>query len=635
MTKGRRPRPLSCFSCPDLGFALWVVLVLFLLCGHPACIHAQWLAPYLLYSPQGLQSSSLLSSLSPSVTSSSSSFTNWDLSQDLSQGAGLFLWPGFSPFASYPQASLAASPGPLAGWQGLLSYNSWGNPLASLAASLTWANPWSIFSPPFTAYGLTAYGYGMALPLLQNALGTSWLNPLAASLLLGAASNSSFAASNALLPGTATPLPFAASIAPPVDRRTVGIETGGILYKLPARQSAGMIYVPGVPAYTANQVIVTFKPGTPSLEVGRVCASNGFREAYTSPYGGYTVLNTTGSVTALQAARRLRAESSVLFAEPNYLRRAHFIPNDPYYKYQWHLPRLNCSYAWDFAQGAGTLVALLDSGVAFETNATFTQAPDLAGTLFAPGYDFVNNDPYPDDDYGHGTHMAGCIAQTTNNLTGTAGVAFNATIMPVKIMDNLGGVVISTEVDGIYFAVNSGAKVISMSLGGPGTSATEAAAITYAYNNGVTIICSAGNAGSSTPEYPASYAEPVSVSAIRYDYSIPSYSNYGQYVDVCAPGGDLSVDQNVDGFGDGILQQTHDGKNYSSFYYYFMEGTSPACALVSGVAALIIGKSTVPLTAANVAAILKGSATDLGTTGWDQYYGYGLVNAYLAVLQTP
>ena len=137
------------------------------------------------------------------------------------------------------------------------------------------------------------------------------------------------------------------------------------------------------------------------------------------------------------------------------------------------------------------------------------------------------------------------------------------------------------------------------------------------------------------PEYPASYIECISVSAVRYDNTVPAYSNYGQYITLCAPGGDLNVDQNWDNFGDGILQQTHNGSNFSTFYYYFMEGTSPACALVSGVAALIVSKSTLPLSPLQVTDILKGTATDLGTVGWDQYYGSGLVNAYQALLQTP
>jgi len=310
------------------------------------------------------------------------------------------------------------------------------------------------------------------------------------------------------------------------------------------------------------------------------------------------------------------------------------VPNDTYFSYQWHHSLMKSTSAWDLGKGTGVVVAVVDSGVAYRTSVGYTRAPDLSGTLFKSGWDFVNGDPYPDDDNGHGTHMAGCIAQTTNNYLGVAGVAYGATIMPVKVMDSSGSVSIADEVDGIYFAVNNGAHIINLSLGGEGESASEEAAINYAVNSGVVVICSAGNSGSNTPEYPASYHQSISVSAVRYDRTRPAYSNYGVEIDICAPGGDITVDQNYDYFGDGILQQTHNGSNLNTFYYYFMEGTSPATALVSGVAALIIGKSSTTISPAQVRANLTTTATDLGATGWDQYYGWGLVNAYNAILKT-
>ncbi|MCL6583587.1 MAG: S8 family peptidase [bacterium] len=575
-----------------LGLILGIVVLIgFLVCGQSSCGHAEWLSANPLF----------FSGPSWSVAAPA----QWSWASGQSGGGSV--WE-FFPWAGglfYPQSLWWSI-----GWP------------ENQAISSVWGAAWPIFPADPITSSLAGYETASSLLLRAYLLDTLLINTFSNPWLL--LSRSAFSSRTA---ANANP--------PLVDRRTVGIESRQVLYKSSALQTAKFSSVPGIPAYRANQVVVQFVPGTSSSEVGRICARHGYREVYTSPYSGYTILSIPSSIPVIEAARRLQAELSVLVAEPNYLRHAHFVPNDPYYHYQWHLSRLNCEYAWDYSSGAGVVVGLIDSGVAFETNGTFRQAPDLAGTLFVPGYDFVNNDAFPDDDYGHGTHMAGCIAQTTNNLLGVAGVAFNAAIMPVKVMDNIGGVVISTEVDGIYFAANNGAKVISMSLGGPGTSAIEAAAITYAYNNGATIVCSAGNSGSSTPEYPASYPEPISVSAIRYDYTLPSYSNYGTYVDVCSPGGDLSVDQNLDGFGDGILQQTHDGKNYTTFYYYFMEGTSPACALVSGVAALIIGKSTIPLAPVDVVSIIKSTATDLGTAGWDQYFGYGLVNAYLAVLRTP
>ena len=111
--------------------------------------------------------------------------------------------------------------------------------------------------------------------------------------------------------------------------------------------------------------------------------------------------------------------------------------------------------------------------------------------------------------------------------------------------------------------------------------------------------------------------------------------NYGNFVYWCAPGGDITIDQNYDSYGDGILQQTHNGVNLGFFYYYFKEGTSPATALVSGVAALVISKSSIDLSPIQVKRILETSATDLGAQGWDQYYGWGLINAYSALLYTP
>jgi len=508
-------------------------------------------------------------------------------------------------------------------------------------ANPTWT-PTDILRQSLSTTPLTLPQLPFLLDLQNPATFLTW--PANVQFLSGVLSNS--------LAGFGPPLPFplassirtAAAVSPPlpvppaapvVPLGPVGIDTlqfrNGPFAALQSLSST----IPGLPTYINGQVVVTFLRGTPLAELARVYAAHQCREIYASPFAGFKVLAIPTYTTVLDMARQLSLEPSVLYVSPNYQRHAHLLPNDPYYIYQWHLPRLNCSYAWDFSTGIGALVALIDSGVAYETSGVYAQAPDLAGTLFAPGYDFYNLDAYPDDDYGHGTHMAGCIAQTTNNLLGCSGVAFNATIMPVKVMDNLGNASVTAEIDGIYFAANNGAKIINMSLGGPGTIATEQAAVTYAYNAGVTIVCSAGNAGSSVPEYPASYVECISVSSVRYDYTLPLYSNYGAYIDVCSPGGDLTVDQNLDGFGDGILQQTFTSPTYTTFYYYFMEGTSPAAALVSGAAALIVSKSTLPLTPLQVTSILEGSATDLGTVGWDQSFGYGLVNTYLAVLQTP
>ncbi|MGA1869644.1 MAG: S8 family serine peptidase [bacterium] len=384
-----------------------------------------------------------------------------------------------------------------------------------------------------------------------------------------------------------------------------------------------------------NEALVMFHPGTSSAVIEQTHRQCGGVVMRVSPYAGFHLVSPPPAVSVEELIAAYAQMPDVLYAEPNYIRKAHLVPNDPYYIYQWHLPHLFTGWAWDIGTGVGAVVALLDSGAAYRTSGIYAQAPDLAGTLFTAGYDFVNNDAFPDDDNSHGTFMCGAIAQTTNNLLGVAGVAFNATIMLVKIMDPLGDVTIANEVDGIYFAVNNGAKIINLSLGGPGIVTTEQTAVDFAYNSGVIVIASAGNANSSIPEYPASYSSAVSVTATQWDDTRAPYSNYGTDIDVCAPGGNLALDQNLDGYADGILQQRHDGVNFTLFKYYFEEGTSPGCALVSGVAALVVGKATTVLTPLQIKGILENTAIDLGTLGWDQYYGWGKVNAYYALLNTP
>ncbi|HDN66058.1 MAG TPA: hypothetical protein ENF23_07220 [Methanosarcinales archaeon] len=212
---------------------------------------------------------------------------------------------------------------------------------------------------------------------------------------------------------------------------------------------------------------------------------------------------------------------------------------------------------------------------------TYAQAPDLAGTDFVSGYDFVNDDAHPNDDEGHGTHVTGTIAQTTNNEYGVAGVAFDCSIMPVKVLDKYGSGTYADITDGIYFATNNGAQVISISLGGTSTSPTLENALAYANGKGVTIVCSADNTGpNGDPGYPAAYdAYCIAVGATRYDETVSYYSTNGEYVDIAAPGGDIYVDQNGDGYGDGVLQQTHDGSDHTTFRYYFYQGTSMAAPM--------------------------------------------------------
>jgi len=327
-----------------------------------------------------------------------------------------------------------------------------------------------------------------------------------------------------------------------------------------------------------------------------------------------------------------RQNPQVEYAEPNYLASILMTPNDPYYRYQWHLNNsayggINSEAAWDVASGTGVVVAVIDTGI--------SQGSDLTSTCFVPGYDFVNHDSRPADDHGHGTHIAGTIAQSTNNK-GTAGIAFGACLMPIKALDNQGVGTYADIAEGIRWAADHGAQIINLSLGGEAPSETLKNALAYAYAKGVFLAAAVGNDGERKALYPAAYDDyVVAVGATQYDETLAPYSNFGPEIDLVAPGGNLKVDQNGDGYGDGILQQTFQksGWGFVRWGYYFMSGTSCAVPHVTGTAALLISRGiTSP---SQIRKILENSAEDHGPAGWDEKYGWGIVDAAAALENLP
>lgn len=322
----------------------------------------------------------------------------------------------------------------------------------------------------------------------------------------------------------------------------------------------------------------------------------------------------------------LNKENGVVYAEQDAYAYALMTPDDNYFvPYQWNMSQINMESAWELATGEGVVVAVIDTGIR-------DSLEDFKDTNFISGYDFVNRDSDPTDDEGHGSHVAGTIAQSTNNGIGAAGIAYNCTLMPIKVLDSDGSGYYSNIVDGIYWAVDNGADIINMSLGGLENLRALSDAVDYAAENGVLVVCAAGNDSSSSSSYPAAYDNVISVSATGYDNTLASYSNYGSTIDLCAPGGD-DTDYNADGYSDYILQNTFSSSDEGVIVegYYFSAGTSCSAPHVTGVAALV--KSIRPdLSADDIREILVSTADDLGSSGWDSYYGHGMVDAYNAVV---
>ena len=357
----------------------------------------------------------------------------------------------------------------------------------------------------------------------------------------------------------------------------------------------------------------------------------------------------------LMAIKTLARDPAVRCAEPNLLRRAHRVPNDTFYPRQWHLPQINLPTAWDTTIGSpDVVVAVVDTGV-------LVNHPDL-NDLIVPGFDFISDparandgdgiDPNPDDPGDnsfagsssfHGTHVAGTVAAESDNGSGVTGVAWDVRLMPIRVLGVDGGTSFDV-IEGVRYAAGlsngSGtvpanpADIINLSLGGGGIgSAAEQSTYDQVRAAGVIVIASAGNDASATPSFPAAYDGVVSVSASTITNTLAPYSNFGNTIDIAAPGGNNATDVNADGIGDGVISTIgDDSTNPVSFAFASLNGTSMAAPHVAGVAALM--KSVHPgLTPAEFDdALAAGALTDdLGPAGRDDRFGFGLINATKAV----
>ncbi|MBC8079323.1 MAG: peptidase S8 [Gorillibacterium sp.] len=300
------------------------------------------------------------------------------------------------------------------------------------------------------------------------------------------------------------------------------------------------------------------------------------------------------------AQEKYSKHSCVKCVELNHYRYVTEIPNDPDYKNQYGLTKIKANLAWNITKGReASIIAIVDTGVQ-------RSHPDLKDKL-RTGYNFVSNNKDTNDDNGHGTHVAGIAAAITNNRIGVAGTAPRNRILPVKAFDNNGMATTHNIVQGILYAADQGARVINMSFGAGAYSSVEADACAYALKKGCVLVAAAGNSGSSKRFYPAGYSGVISVAATDVNNNKASFSNYGKWVTVAAPGVNIL--------------STYPDSTYSS-----LSGTSMAAPFVSGLAGLLAKKYR---TNRRISKLIKGSADSIKGTG--SFWKYGLINAKKAV----
>jgi serine protease len=382
--------------------------------------------------------------------------------------------------------------------------------------------------------------------------------------------------------------------------------------------------------------------------------------------GGARTLEIEDGDSVRETLAELRRHDGVAYAVPDYeVRAAGFIPNDPgrrtdiaggWTKLQWNFfgpASINTPDAWEYARaagapgGRGAIVAVVDSGVAFERHGGFRRAPDLYAGRFVDPYDFVENDRHPNDEESHGTHVAGTIAQKTNNSFGVTGLAYGVKIMPLRVLNADGGGRASFISRAIRYAARNGADVINMSvefdLLQKASGIPEViAAIRYANKKGAVMVAASGNDFVNRVTYPARDPRVIAVGATTDNACKADYSNTGRELDIVAPGGgdDAPLDdnpadaQNCDpsSRGRGIVQETFT-TSFRRFGLVSDQGTSFASPHVSAAAALLIATKRLgpDATPQQIEQRLKDTARDLGPAGPDTRYGAGLLDVAAAL----
>jgi len=385
-----------------------------------------------------------------------------------------------------------------------------------------------------------------------------------------------------------------------------------------------------------DEIMVKFKPLTDESEILLFNSTLGVKQVNKIKKIGIQHIKIPSDKSSEEILSAYREANIVEFAEPNYTYRASVVPNDTRFSEQWNLSIINANLAWDVTVGSPkVIVAVIDSGIDYNHSDlsanVWNNSDEVPGNGIDDdkngfvddyrGWNFVanDNDPTDDDPNGHGTHVSGIIAAVTNNNLGVAGLNWRCSLMPLKALDYTGYGLASDIADAIVYATDNGADVINISLGDYNHSETVLEAIEYAHQRGCILVASSGNDGLEGVSYPAAYPYVIAAGATNSSDSIASYSDYGNEIDVSAPGGSVSQ---------GILSTTKLNT------YGYMIGTSMASPHVAGLAALI--RSIYPtLTARQVERQIESTCDDKGITGWDKFYGFGRVNAQNATVVSP
>jgi thermitase len=365
--------------------------------------------------------------------------------------------------------------------------------------------------------------------------------------------------------------------------------------------------LPPASGFSQEQILVKFQPNVSLPEAAQIHRQLGGQVKESIPGIGVQVV-TVPKGQAKEKAKAYGLNARVAYAEPDFVAQAVGAPDDAYFGLQWGLTKIGAEQAWEVTTGSPSVnIAILDTGIDLDH-------PDLAGKIVS-NINFSNSGT-TDDVYGHGTHVAGIAAAMTNNGIGVAGLGCGSAIMNVKVLSDMGAGTYSWIASGIVWATDNGADVINMSLGGPSESSALEDAINYAWSNGVVVVAAAGNNGDTVPMYPAYYTNCIAVAATDAGDARTSWSNYGDWVDVAAPG--LSIYSTL--------------KNSS---YGYMSGTSMASPHVAGLAALVF--TTVPDTNGDgrlndeVRTQIETTCDDIGVSG----IGHGRINAAQAVGSEP